>query len=59
MKKRVTKLTLSRETVRNLEQELFKTVAGGYSLYNGPGDDANFSCNPVALVCQNVDSQPC
>jgi natural product precursor len=51
MKKKLSKLTLSKETLRNLSEAQLSEVAGGYSL-GGTCDSCNFSCDPSSVrIC--------
>ncbi|MEA2561061.1 MAG: hypothetical protein QOH06_2565 [Acidobacteriota bacterium] len=51
MKKKVSKLTLNRETLRNLNDTEINQAVGGWSL-GGTCDSCNYSCDPVSVrIC--------
>lgn len=51
MKKKLQKLTLSKETLRKLNEAELNQAAGGYSL-GGTCDSCNFSCDPTTVrIC--------
>ena len=51
MKKKLSKLTLNRETIHNLSKTELNQAAGGWSL-GGTCESCNFSCDPASVrIC--------
>jgi len=48
MKKRISKLTLNKETLHKLEDTQLNQAAGGWSI-GGTCESCNFSCDPISV----------
>ena len=56
MKKKVSKLTLNRETLVNLSNNELNQAAGAWSL-GGSCDSCNFSCDPYSVrICPTTSA---